>query len=299
MTRGKQHYLDNILEDAWVRVYASTNTAMFEYPYLLGHPESYSPTLAEMSQTYIMDSKIGDESVTNEDVLEKGQYVDADVITPADVLEDPATTTARTIDLFTQLADIEYSPEVLVPLQPVPGEGKNHYDHFCKLRPALEDHGIELSNHRLSIGGVKNMTSVQQLEAVVSVRQAVGDEQFLHGLGFGASHDWVTVMREYPWLLDSIDMTSVIRDVIQAGRLFTPQASRVEYRMPRGKNSTVLTASLREFALYLMSYLLGPHPREEDVPNEITNEDLLAVLEDNGLYKHRDADTIEQATAAD
>lgn len=69
MTRGQDYYRQQILDDAWVRVFAATNTAMFEYPYLLGNPDSCSPTLGEMCETYIMDSKIGDETVGNERVI--------------------------------------------------------------------------------------------------------------------------------------------------------------------------------------------------------------------------------------
>lgn len=279
MTKGKAHYKQNIIDDAWVTVVTSTNTAMMEYPYVLGHPKECSPTLASMADTYIMDSKIGDESVQNEDVIRRAKDIDADVVTPADVLHDPKTTTERILDLFIQLDDLSYNPEILIPLQPNPDIGAIHTDHYHAVNDVLSDHGFEIHDHRLSVGGIKDWEATRQLKTIVSVRNTAGHEQFLHGLGFGASHDWISVLRQYPSLVDSIDMTSVIRDVVQSGKLFTPQADRVNYRLPRGKNSTVLSVMYRESVLYMISYLLGPHPRDEDVPSEITNEELVAILE--------------------
>lgn len=284
MTKGQDHYLQNILEDAWVRVFASTNTAMMTYPYLLGHPDESSPTLSDMCETYIMDSKIGDSSVTNEDVIRRSKYLDADVVTPADVMHDPETTTERVVDLFSRLADEEnYDPEVLIPLQPNHDCGNNHVDHYYSLRDELRDHGINVKDHRLSVGGIKEWSGTKQLDAVIGVRKAAGEDQFLHALGLGTSHDWISVLRQYPWLLDSLDMTSVMQDVVNAGKLLTPSGNRVDYRTPRGTNSTVLMTMLREYVLYMMSYVLGPHPNPEDVPTEIVDEDVKAILSKHGL----------------
>lgn len=86
-------------------------------------------------------------------------------------------------------------------------------------------------------------------------------------------------MRRYPDLVDSIDMTSVSRDVVQSGLLFNPQLERVEYRLPRGTNSTVLTVLARELVLYTVLYLLGPHPREQDVPSTIQREAVKELLQ--------------------
>lgn len=297
MTRGQDHYLGNIIEDAYVAVVASTNTAMMEYPYILGHPDECSPTLSKMADEYIMDSKITDTSVGNDDVLRRASDIDADVVTPADVMNDPETTTDRIVDLLVQLDDMEYDPTVMVPLQPSPeGEAATHVDHYHDVRDALADHGFDITDYRLSVGGIKEWSVTDQLEAIINVRRVAGDDAFIHGLGFGTSNDWIVTMRRYPELLDSIDMTSVSRDVVQSGKLFTPQLDRVDYRLPRGKNSTVLTVLAREFVLYTISYLLGPHAREEDVPSEIQREEVRTLLR---AYDQTTSGTAQQPANAD
>lgn len=299
MTKGQDYYRQNIFDDAWVDIYTATNTAMFTYPRVLGNPDECSPTLADMAETYIMDSKIMDESVTNEDVIRRGKHVGADVVTPADVLHDPETTTERIIDLFVQLADVDdFTPDVLVPLQPRPEADWNHVDHYHQVCATLEDHGLDITDYRLSVGGVKQWSSRDQLQALLEVREVAGSEQYIHGLGFGATRDWIAVLRQYPDLVDSVDMSSVVQDIVNSNVLLNPEMERVEYPLPRGKNSTVLSVMLREFVLYMMNYFLGPHVRESDVPTEVQNHEKRTLLSQYGVG-HTDGDTQSQTASAD
>lgn len=282
MSRGQEHFLENIMDDVWVTVFTATNTAMMQYPYILNHPDECSPTLADMAETHIMDSKIMDESVGNGAVLDCAMAVGSDVVTPADVLHDPATTTDRIVELFELLDSDEYegfNPEVMLPLQPDPDAGENHVDHYFDLVDTLTDKGIDITNHRLSVGGIKEWSSHQQLDVLCRVRGVVGDEQYLHGLGFGATQSWIATFRRCPNLVDSVDMSSVAQDIINSNVLLTPTLERVAYTMPRGQNSTVLTTRLREHVLYLLSYYLGPHVRESDAPTTIQNESMRQVLQ--------------------
>lgn len=156
MTRGQDYYLDNIVSDAHVRVFASTNTAMMEYPYILGHPDECSPTLSSMADEYVMDSKITDTSVTNDDVLRRAEDIGADVVTPADEMYEPDLTTDRIVDLLTQLSEMDYDPTVMLPLQPSEnGEESTHVDHYYELCGVLADHGFDIKDYRLSVGGIK------------------------------------------------------------------------------------------------------------------------------------------------
>jgi len=279
MTKGQDHYRQQIIDDAWFTVFSATNTAMMEYPYVLGKPGECSPTLASMADTYIMDSKIGDESVGTAAVLEAAEHVGADVVTPADVLHNPQTTTERIIELFIALTEYDtYTPDVMIPLQPNPQRGLTHVDHYYDVADRLHSVGLDITDYRLSVGGIKDWTPPKQLDTICSVRSAAGTDQYIHGLGFDATADWIAVFRQYPCLLDSIDMSSIVQDVVNGQQLLTPTMERVSYPLPRGRNSTVLSVMLREFVLYMMMYFLGPHPRESDVPTTIESTEMKEVL---------------------
>lgn len=280
MTRGQDHYRAQILDDAWVTVFTATNTAMFTYPYVLGNPDECSPTLADMTRTYIMDSKIADESVGNERVLKRAKDVDADVVVPADVMGNVDTTIERTVDMLTRLESESYDPDVIIPLQR--DDTHSHVDHLYDVGHALAEHGYDIDDYIISVGGVNKASPPVQLKILCQIRDIVGPDQHLHGLGFGATADWVATLRRAPDLVDSIDMSSIAQDVINSNKLLTPDMTRVDYQMPRGANSTVLSAMLREFVLYLFSYYLGPHPRESDVPTTIQDDQMRTILDEYG-----------------
>lgn len=293
MTKGQAYYRDNILTGAPIEVYTSTNTAMMEYPFILGHPEECSPTLSSQAETYIMDSKIGDESVGNEDVLRRGEDIDADVVTPADVMGNPEISSERIVDLFKSLTERDYDPTVLIPLQS--NEQMDHVDHYYDVAYKLEEHGFDVTNHRISVGGIKEWTPHEQLKTMCAVRDAVGSEQFVHGLGFGVCNDWIGAIRQAPSLLDSLDMTSIVQDIVNSNKLFRPRGDRVDYKMPRGTNSTVLSAMLRQFVLYLYSYCIGPYARPTDVPTEITDDRMIQTLRE---YGYSETDNVQSKANA-
>jgi len=281
MTRGQDYYRETILDDAWVTVFTATNTAMFTYPYVLGNPEECSPTLADISRTYIMDSKIGDDAVGNERVIERGKDIGADIVVPADVIGDVEMTIERTIDMLSLVEKEEsYDPQVVIPLQQ--DDEHTHVEHYERVAAKLWEHGYDVSDYIISVGGVKDAASHEQLRILCELRERVGEDQYIHGLGFGATANWIATLRRAPTLVDSIDMSSVVQDVVNAKKLLTPDMERVDYKLPRGQNSTVLSVMLREFVLYMMMYYLGPHPNEKDVPTEITNEKMKSVLNEYG-----------------
>lgn len=267
MTKGVGHYKEVILRDSYLDIIAATNTAMMEYPLRLGSVNESSPTVAERSDLYILDSNFRDDDVGNEEVVERAEYLDADIIIPADELHDPQQTTMQILDMFWQLHEREYSPRVLIPLQP--GEETNHVDHYNELREGLAEFGIDISDHLIAVGGVFQWSFEEQLEAIISVREHLGDDAHIHGLGIGFSEQWVYTIRKCPWLLDSIDSSSSYQNVVN-GRLIDSDFNRMDFARPRGTNSTVLSVMLREFTLYMFNYMMGPHIREEDAPTELS-----------------------------
>lgn len=265
MTRGKEYYKDEIIQNCPVDVVVASNTAMLEYPYRLGHVDESSSGISERSQRYIMDSKIGDGSKTNQDVLEAAERTDADWVVPCDVVGDVEKTVGKTVEMFLQWYEYDVDADIVVPLQS--DDAYTRVDHFELVADKLDAIGVDVRDCPVAIGGVMEKTPYEQIQTAMDVRRGIGDDVYIHLFGGGCSLPWVVTIREYPHLIDGLDMSSIVTEVVQAGRLVTPSFDRVEFTSPRGTNSTVLTTMLREHQLYMLNYLMGPDIREEDAPS--------------------------------
>lgn len=265
--RGKPmtYYQEVILDDCYVDFFAATNTTMLDYPLRLGNPKNSSPTVADRSTTYILDSAIGDESIQNPDVVARAVEIEPDIVVPADTFGDPAATTGDVVEIFSLLDETGVNPRVIIPLQS--DAETTHVAHYNALADRLSEIGVDIANHLLAVGGVKEWEFAKQLAAIIDVRSHVGREAHIHGLGFGFSQQWAFAIRCCPWLLDSIDNSSSHKNIIN-GKIMDSEFNRMQFKRPRGTNSTVLSAMLREFVLYMFAYVIGPHGNQADKPRE-------------------------------
>jgi len=265
MTRGLDHYLQNIVEDSFVDVYTATNTAMLEYPFVLGHVNESSPTLCDKAERFILDSTIGDESVGNEEVYERGCDLDADWILAADVMGEPQETTQSIIELLDIISDsvVEYDPRVVLPLQA--DEQIDRVTHYEQIIETATHLGYDVTDNPVAVGGIRDLHPDEQVDICRRVRANLGTEKYIHALGCGVTLSWVKAIRENQDLVDSLDTSSIAQNVIN-GKMLTPELDQVTFNMPRGSNSTALTTMARMWQLYLFNYLIGPHIRDEDVP---------------------------------
>lgn len=272
MTRGIEHYFERIREAAYVTVYAADNTAMMPYPYRLGRPgkDESPPSIAERSESYILDSGIGEASWTNADVLERGKEIGADVAVPTDVFGDPQATTPCVIDMLQQVrASDDYNPSVMVPVQ---SDGHmTHAGHYSGLSDRMERNGFDISNYMVALGGLNDSTFVEQLEAAHSVREVAGDSQHIHLFGFGASRDWCVAIHRRPGLVDSFDVSTFVQSVCN-GTVHDTDYGRVTLQQPRGECSTALSATLRNHQIHQLNYLLSPLVDDRDRPKELSLE---------------------------
>jgi len=270
MTRGLDHYLQNIVEDSFVDVYTATNTAMLEYPYVLGHVNESSPTLADKAERFILDSTIGDESVGNKEVYDRGKDLDADWILAADVMDDPEQTTESILELLqVDDGDDEYEPTIVLPLQA--GDGIDHVSHYKQIQETTRKWGYNVSDNPVAVGGIRDLKPETQVDICRRVRTNLGSEIYIHALGCGITLPWVEAIRMSPTLVDSLDTSSIAQNVIN-GTLLSPELDCISYDMPRGSNSTALTTLTRMWQLYLFNYLIGPHIRESDVPVDVSGQ---------------------------
>lgn len=265
MTRGMDYYRNEILDGSFIDIISASNTAMMEYPLRLGRIGESSSGIASRSDRYILDSAIGDDSISNADVIDRAMDCDADWVVPCDVMQDPQKTTERIIEMFQLRDEYDTDMSILVPMQH--NSETTHATHYRALSEELHRFGFSIRDEPIAVGGVKEMSPVEQARCAANLREAAGDEAYLHLLGGGFSLDWVVIVRELPWLIDGLDMSSSMQNIVKSGRLFRMDGEYVDYPSPRGKNSTVLSSMLREQQLYLLNYLMSPHIRGRDAPS--------------------------------
>lgn len=272
MARGKsqQTYLDTIVEDSYADVYGALNQAMAKYPYCIGNVTWSSPSLAKRSEKYILDSDISDDDVTNEEVIDRGEYLDADVVVAKDVISDPSATTDSIVEIFELRETYEdYDPTIIAPLQS--DENTSHLDHFFKMERRLADHGFSLDDEWVAVGGIKDAGTVEQLSAAIDVRHAVGGDQHVHLFGAGMSWDWAVIINRLPWLIDSLDMSTAVQQVTN-GYVYDGDLEKRKFTIPRGSNTAVLRSRLMETSMYTYCHLIGPHVRDSDRPTELRDD---------------------------
>lgn len=274
MSKGMEYYLDAIIQDSYVDVYTATNTAMMEYPFIVGHVNESSPTLSNQADRYILDSTIGDETVGNEEVVEKGKKIEADWLVAADVMHEPDQTTESVLELVRLVAQTDgYDPQILLPLQS--DDNMDRVNHYTQIVTKAADVGFDLTEHPIAVGGIRDCHPSEQVEICQFVRQNLGYEKYIHALGCGITTNWVRAIHQDNNLIDSLDTSSIAQNVVN-GKLLTPDLEYQSYNMPRGKNSTVLVTLARVWQLYLFNYLIGPHIRDEDIPVMISQSNAVA-----------------------
>ena len=277
MTKGKAHYMQAVLDDSPVELFAPNHTVMVDYPYRLGNPGQgcSSPTLAGKS-TYILDSRITDPDIGNVDVLERAEEIDCDYVVPADVMADREKTSEAIREFFQLLPDYDIGgAEVIIPIQhdgDVGGMGdsydKDHVKHYQEVKNILEEFNRDIKDHKVAIGGVVKWDNPEQLQVSIMMREHTGIHQDLHGLGVGFDWDWTCIIRTLPWLFDSID-NSRSGQQIRNGKILSPELEVMTYKNPRGKNSTFLNALLQEHSLYMAVYLMTSYVRDTDAPTDV------------------------------
>jgi hypothetical protein len=239
MMRDK--YLDRLLEGAHVELYLSANDgARIHWPWRMQPPCEASKNYVEASETYVIDSDPLDNSVTTTDVLDKAVELDADVASLQDVYLDKEATVDSLLNGFEVADDHSFDGQLLLPLQ-------------APYVECWQEVG-EPRDHILGIGGLKDGTPEQRIDAATKLRHAVGPNMWIHGFGWGVTGIAETI-RENPNLINSVDYSSPMQDAA------TNDAS---------PGDEIMSVAAMQAAARLIKDLreVGSHPRE------ITPEDL-------------------------
>lgn len=270
MTKGKQHYKNKIIEGSPVKAFFATNTALLEYPYVLGRPEYSSPTLAKQADEYILDSGIGNDDITTEDIIERGDDIGATTLVPKDNINNPTATTDAVIEMLTQT-----DKDILIPLQS--DETVTHYQHYCDLSDKLQEIGEDITDFTVALGGIRDESIEDQILTAVNFRDNVGQGVDVHAFGCGIHHEWVVAIRKRPELIDSLD-TSILYQTVNKGTVFDAMMEKRDYELARGRNSTCIFMMQKETSMYVFNHAISEFANENDVPTEFESETLSKVF---------------------
>lgn len=207
----RDEYLRRLVNGAHLELYLSANDgARIFWPWRMQPPKESSRSYRDACEKYITDSDPLDDSVTAKDVLDTAFKLDAEVASLQDVYMNKGETVDSLLRGFEIAENHSFDGELLLPLQ----------EPYVE---CWEELG-EPSDHLLGIGGLKDGTPSERITAAKELRNAVGENAWIHGFGWGVKGIAETV-RDKPNLLDSVDYSTPMQN--SAGEKCTPGKERM------------------------------------------------------------------------
>jgi len=246
----RDEYLRRLVDGAHIELYLSANDgARLYWPWRMQPPKEATRSYRNSCEKYIIDSDPLDDDVTATDVLDMAFKLDAEVASLQDVYLDKDATVGSLSHGLEVADDHPFDGELLLPLQ----------EPYVECWQELG----EPTDHLLGIGGLKDSTPKKRLKATIELRQAVGEDVWIHGFGWGidglAEH-----IRSSPRLLDSVDYSTPMQDA--ATDSCTPGKERMSVAaMGAAKR---LVRDLREVSEY---------PRDA-TPEDLREDDQAALI---------------------
>lgn len=174
-------------------VFAASNIDT-AYPRKLQKPEHVQQPVRDSADTFIMDSGIGDDEISNADVLDLATRYDADFVVAKDYLGDQTRTTESVAEFLDLIDGHECDATPMIPLQPP------HDQHYYDL---TDQHG-EQSHYVLGGMAVPDCGTKSQVQHITAFDRAVHDSAHVHALGVGGGREFVRRMAPKQ-MLDSVD----------------------------------------------------------------------------------------------
>lgn len=196
----REEYFRRLVDDAHLEIYlSSVDGARIYWPWRMQIPKDAQLKYRDACEKYIVDSDFADESITNQDVLDKAFEVNAEIATLADVYQDKEKTVDAILEGYELYENHSFDGDLLIPLQ----------------RPYVECYeSLKNTGSYFGLGGIKDETFAKKLEYIKEFRQSVGPDPHLHGFGMGVSDRLAAELQENNELLDSIDYTTPIQQNI-------------------------------------------------------------------------------------
>ncbi len=219
----------------------------FNYPYRLVPVDRVGDRMRNASQQLMIDSSINDPTMDNKEVIEKAIEYDAQYVIPKDYWGE-IDKTQESLEAFHELYQQSgCEATVLWPLQPP------HDEHYKKYE------GFFSKVSHFAVGGVKDADPEEQIEAVKTVRDAVGPYKHVHGLGMGCSETVIESIWNNHGLMDSMD-TSTFERLPGFGKTANAEWEQLgkknKFTMPQGDDIFTLNAVMTEYLVYMANYQL-------------------------------------------
>lgn len=196
----RDEYFRRLVEGAHLELYLSaTDGARLYWPWRMQPPSEATGSYRDACERYIIDSDPLDDDVTAETVLDTAHRLDAEVASLQDVYQDKDGTVDSLLDGFEVYDDHAFDGELLLPLQ------KPYAECWREIGSP--------ENHMLGIGGLKDARDTERLRAARELRDAVGDDVWIHGFGWGVD-GLSDAIRNRPGLLDSVDYSTPMQNAV-------------------------------------------------------------------------------------
>jgi len=234
----RDEYLRRLIDASPIELYlSSVDGARIYWPWRMAPPKEASTKYRNACEKYIIDSDPLDDDVTTKQVLDKAITVDAEVASLQDVYLDKEATVDSLLRGVEVADDHEFDGELLLPLQP----------------PYVECYKEigEPTDHLIGIGGLKDGTEWERIEATKGLRSYAGNSVWIHGFGWGPTEKLAKEIRSNPDFIDSLDYTTPIQTAIKSTDM--PGAERMSVQAMRA--ATQLVQDLRRCT---------PHVNESD-----------------------------------
>lgn len=256
----REEYLRRLVDEAYVDLYLSAvDGARVYWPWRMQPVHEASERHRNACEKYIVDSSFKDESITNEDVLDCAEAMNAEAAVLADVYQDKDATVDAILDGLELADDHHYDGDLMVPLQ------APHVECWEDLEGQAEMYAI---------GGVKDASDDKKIHAAKGVRAAAGPDLHLHGLGFGVTDRLVDAVRGHPDLLDSVDYSTPV----QSANVRDVEAGKERMSVIASRAAATLIEDLRR---------ISPYPEDD----EDTRQQTLFARADGGNDWSQGTDT--------
>lgn len=257
-----REYLDRLVDASPIDMYVSgIDGARVYWPWRMNKAKASETRQAfvDACDHHIMDSNFQDESVTNADVFDEAERMGSDGAVLADVYQDAEATIDALLDGLDTYDDHSYDGLIILPLQ------DPHVDVYEAVEPAVGDRNVWWA-----VGGFKDRPPVDKIEAAKRLRDVVGPNEHIHGLGWGATKEVTRAVRRNPRLLDSIDNSTGTQNA---------DISDVSEGKERSSVTAMRAQAHRVEALREFTHFVGGTPAERRPANQHGLDTVLAATD--------------------
>lgn len=214
-----------------VRVFIASNLPT-AYPYKLQKPSTLNDAVRDSADVFIMDSGIGDDDLSNADVLDLAHEYAAEYVIAKDYLHDQPKTTQSIREFARLYPEHPCDATPMVPLQPP------HAEHYLAVCDLPFDHYV--------LGGMST-DSVTNDDIMQYIRRfnRVSNGEYTHALGIGGGRNLLSRLHGTR-LIDSLDCATPEMAAAN-GRVMGKDLRQTEVRIMNGEGARKRNLPLAEF----------------------------------------------------